>query len=40
MPKQKTEKVKNNLQLFKVKNIYITPQDILNDILKYQNQKL
>lgn len=39
MPKQVTDKVINNLQLFKVKNIYITPQDILNYIFKYQKQQ-
>lgn len=39
MPKQRTEKVKNNLQIFKVKNIYITPQDILNYIDKQQKQQ-
>lgn len=39
MPKQGTEKVKNNLQIFKVKNIYITPQDILNYIAKQQKQQ-
>lgn len=39
MPKQGTEKFINNLQLFKVKNIYITPQDILNYIAKHENTK-
>jgi len=36
MPKQGTEKVKNKLTSYQGKNIYISPQDVLNCILKLQ----